>query len=402
MQHGEDEDNGGVVSNIERLQDNLDLMYTKEESSDDCLQLDSSSPIPGDGNGMNPAAGFINMLMCVNVAGFILCTAGESVLLPDDSFTMDHVQQHVGESILPHNFEKLRTTRRAFQKMEAEGTAKFMRSLSGLKWKETGSDKPSGTEIKNESLAAALQKKVEFKKEEWEDFQVADLSSDSYIKAGNCYFTPADTRPSVYGFTEIHVKNPKKWKAELEVLAPHYKARGGRLAKKDRLGPVYEIGFLATGLGASTRHTPSGSATKEEGEGKKTQALMHDHFTFSEDRFVKNQKRLYNNNKSAEEAAPPATGAPLSLATPAVAGAPPAATDAAGAAALPTVKQRQKRPRLSFEPDPPPPPALSAEALESFLTCPDGYALADEPNLFFSVGSTLPAGGGAGGDGGGD
>jgi hypothetical protein len=63
----------------------------------------------------------------------------------------------------------------------------------GLKWKEAGSEKPSaGTEIKNEFLAAALQKKIEFKKEEWEDFQVANLSSDSYIKAGNCYFKPAD------------------------------------------------------------------------------------------------------------------------------------------------------------------------------------------------------------------
>jgi hypothetical protein len=38
----------------------------------------------------------------------------------------------------------------------------------GLKWKEAGSEKPSGTEIKSELLAAALQKQVEFKKEEWE------------------------------------------------------------------------------------------------------------------------------------------------------------------------------------------------------------------------------------------
>ena len=124
----------------------------------------------------------------------------------------------------------------------------------------------------------------------------------------------------------------------------------------------------------------------KEGEGKKAQALLHVYFIFSEDRYAKNKDRLYNNNNKQKAAA----------------GAPPAATDAAGAAPLPTVKQRQKRPRLSFEPDPPPPPALSAEDLESFLTCPDGYALADEPNLFFSVGSTLPAGGGAGGDGGGD
>jgi hypothetical protein len=67
----------------------------------------------------------------------------------------------------------------------------------GLKWKEAGSKKPStGTEIQNKLLAAALQKQVEFKKEEWEAFQVADLSSDSYIKAGSSYFKPAEAGAS--------------------------------------------------------------------------------------------------------------------------------------------------------------------------------------------------------------
>jgi hypothetical protein len=67
----------------------------------------------------------------------------------------------------------------------------------GLQWKEVGSQKPSmGTEIKNDVLAAVLQEKVdfqkvEFKKEEWETFQVSNLSSDSYIKVGNRYFKPA-------------------------------------------------------------------------------------------------------------------------------------------------------------------------------------------------------------------
>ncbi len=68
----------------------------------------------------------------------------------------------------------------------------FAVTHSGLKWKEAGSEKPStGTEIKNERLAEALQKKVEFNKEEWDDFQVADLSSDSYIYASDRYFKPA-------------------------------------------------------------------------------------------------------------------------------------------------------------------------------------------------------------------
>jgi hypothetical protein len=62
-----------------------------------------------------------------------------------------------------------------------------------LKWKDVGSEKPStGTEIKNVLLAAALQKKIEFKKAEWDKFDVADLPSDSYIKAGNHYFKPVE------------------------------------------------------------------------------------------------------------------------------------------------------------------------------------------------------------------
>jgi hypothetical protein len=66
-------------------------------------------------------------------------------------------------------------------------------SALGLKWTEAGSEKPStGTDIKNDLLAAALQKQVECKNEEWGKFQVAGLSSSSYIKIGDRYFKPAE------------------------------------------------------------------------------------------------------------------------------------------------------------------------------------------------------------------
>jgi hypothetical protein len=274
--------------------------------------------------------------------------------LPKDAFTKDHVDKHaqfdeVGESILPRNFEKVCKTLEKFQKMQAEGTATFVLSPG--------------------------------------------------------------TRPCVYGFNEFYIHNPEKWKEDLEDLSNEYKAKGGRLATKDILGPVYEIGFRAMGLGASTRHTPG--PPEIEGEGKKTRALLHDHFTFSEDSYANNKYRLYNDNKAKAGAPPPATdaagAAPLSLkppkakksptkkatavkktapaakapaaapaaaspaekktapkkaakkSTPAAARVPPDATDAASAAPLPTVEQRQKRPRLSTKPDPPPPSTLSAE-----------------------------------------
>jgi hypothetical protein len=72
----------------------------------------------------------------------------------------------------------------------------------GLKWKEAGFEKPStGAEINNELLAAALQKKVEFSKTEWENFQVADLFSGSYIKSGDRYFKPAGKE----GLLNVHL-----------------------------------------------------------------------------------------------------------------------------------------------------------------------------------------------------
>ena len=61
----------------------------------------------------------------------------------------------------------------------------------GSKWKEAGSERPSwGTEIKNESLAAALQSKQTFNTREVENFGVLDLSFASFIKAGNTYCVP--------------------------------------------------------------------------------------------------------------------------------------------------------------------------------------------------------------------
>ena len=88
-----------------------------------------------------------------------------------------------------------------------------MRSLLttalGLKWKYVGSEKPStGTEIENELLAAALQKQVEFKQDDWQNFHVVNLSSDSHIKSGDRYFKPDGhqsqhpLRFTIYALTE--------------------------------------------------------------------------------------------------------------------------------------------------------------------------------------------------------
>ena len=66
----------------------------------------------------------------------------------------------------------------------------------GLRWKEAGADRPSsGAKIHNEALASALQEKCEFSPSEWCEFEVGDLSFDSYVKVGDGYWKP-DERPA--------------------------------------------------------------------------------------------------------------------------------------------------------------------------------------------------------------
>ena len=61
----------------------------------------------------------------------------------------------------------------------------------GLKWQEIGSTKPkAGTEIHNQALAAALQKRVDFSKTEWDSFKISNLSQLCFIKVGDKFFQP--------------------------------------------------------------------------------------------------------------------------------------------------------------------------------------------------------------------
>jgi hypothetical protein len=105
--------------------------------------------------------------------------------------------------------------------IRASATHPSDQTAVGLKWKEAGSEIPStGTEINSELLAAALQKKVEFKKEEWQKFKVTDLSSDSYIKVGNCYFKPSEQPSFLDAVLEpLCISKPEMAVEILEVLA---------------------------------------------------------------------------------------------------------------------------------------------------------------------------------------
>jgi hypothetical protein len=69
----------------------------------------------------------------------------------------------------------------------------------GLRWEEVSSEllnpdlTTSGKEIKNETLAVALQQKTEFTHEEWAGMKVDDLTPHSFIKVCDRYFKPGGT-----------------------------------------------------------------------------------------------------------------------------------------------------------------------------------------------------------------
>jgi len=65
-------------------------------------------------------------------------------------------------------------------------------NASGLKWENVGGVKPAeGLELSSSTLADTLQSQTQFTQAEWDEFGVEDLRHDSFIKAGDSYFKPA-------------------------------------------------------------------------------------------------------------------------------------------------------------------------------------------------------------------
>ena len=61
-----------------------------------------------------------------------------------------------------------------------------------LAWKSVGSSRPNaGAEIENVRLRDALHRKTEFAPDEFAQFGISDLQTDSFIKVGDTYFKPS-------------------------------------------------------------------------------------------------------------------------------------------------------------------------------------------------------------------
>ena len=66
---------------------------------------------------------------------------------------------------------------------------------SGLNWEGVGTAKPAqGRELTNDGLAAILQQKTELSDTEWEKCGIHDLRYDDFIKVGDAYYKPTDSR----------------------------------------------------------------------------------------------------------------------------------------------------------------------------------------------------------------
>jgi hypothetical protein len=93
---------------------------------------------------------------------------------------------------------KLEFTKAEFERFSVSGLSQDSYvevHTIGLKWMSVGSKKPvSGTQISNEALAAALQTNIEFNRHELEsfNFNVPNLSYDSYIQVDSKYFKPVE------------------------------------------------------------------------------------------------------------------------------------------------------------------------------------------------------------------
>jgi len=62
-----------------------------------------------------------------------------------------------------------------------------------LRWEAIGAMPPSGTEIFNHTLVAALRRTKEFSPEEWMSIGAKNVTPDCYIKVGDNYFQPAQS-----------------------------------------------------------------------------------------------------------------------------------------------------------------------------------------------------------------
>eukprot|EP00966_Prymnesium_polylepis_P108973 2521791-Prymnesium_polylepis.1 len=71
------------------------------------------------------------------------------------------------------------------------GRKLFKTAPLGLKWEETGTEKPTkGKQITHRKLAEALESQTVFSQQEWDEFGVKKLQEHDFIKSDESYFKP--------------------------------------------------------------------------------------------------------------------------------------------------------------------------------------------------------------------
>ena len=158
-----------------------------------------------------------------------------------------------------------------------------VREPPGLQWKTVGPAKPeTGTEIGNVKLAAALQQKSQFSRQELDHFSLtpterAKLSYDDYIKVKDEYFKPDDLLEAAISdrvsIDELRLRSQKKEVFDITTLGLKWNLAGDEKPKKGR---SLEHPELAKALAYKT------DFSEKEWEAFGIQDLRKDDFILSE------------------------------------------------------------------------------------------------------------------------
>lgn len=96
----------------------------------------------------------------------------------------------------------------------ANGAPSSQAAASGLRWKNIGASRPvEGRELENSQLADALQTKTEFTPDEWDNFEIANVRENDFVKSRNNYFMPALPAKNYWGTLRcVHEKAHLSWR----------------------------------------------------------------------------------------------------------------------------------------------------------------------------------------------
>ena len=160
----------------------------------------TATPFRTDGAGLSHA-GFDTLITGPSVAQLI-----EDGFLVKPEYLVEHLIDTASVPVNGADYEKrhLSERARAATGPSVQTYIQHAQIPSGLKWINEGASKPDGGHVLiSPHLANALQGQTDFSQDEWNAFGIQNLRNNTFIKAGDFYFKPAETEPG----GEMKVRN---------------------------------------------------------------------------------------------------------------------------------------------------------------------------------------------------